>query len=332
MATIGANMLTLSDWAKRVDPEGKIPVIAELLEQTNDILNDMIWIEGNLPAGHQSTVRTGLPDVFWRLLNQGVQPSKSETAQIKDSTGMLEAYSELDVDVAKLNGNDPEFRLSEASPFLDAMSQEMAQTVFYGNVNSDPEEFNGLSVRYADLSADNAQNIVTAGGSGSDNSSIWLVVWSPNTVFGVFPKGSQAGLMHEDLGVVTVQGANGIATSRLRAYQDHWQWKAGLVVKDWRYAVRIANIDISDLPGGSAADLTERMIRAYHRIPNLRAGTPVFYMNRTVFQYLDIQRRTDVQTGGQLNYADVDGRIVPMFRGIPIRLVDQLLETEATVA
>lgn len=332
MATIGANMLTLADHAKRVDPQGRIPVIAELLGQTNAVLDDMIFVEGNLPNGHQSTVRTGLPDVFWRLLNQGVQPSKSTTAQIIDSLGMLEAYSEVDVDVAKLNGNSPEFRLSEAEPFIEAMSQEMAQTLFYGNSSADPEEFNGLSVRYASLSAQNAQNIVVGGGAGADNSSIWLVVWGPQTIHGIFPKGSNAGLMHEDIGLTTVQGANGIATSRLRAYQDHWQWKAGLVVKDWRYAVRIPNIDTSDLTGGSAAALTGLMIRAIHRIPNLRGGTPVFYMNRTLFQYLDLQRRADVQTGGQLNYAEVDGKVIPMFRGIPIKLVDQLLETEALVA
>lgn len=333
MATLSSNALTLADWAKRLDPEGKVPSIVELLAQNNEILADMQWIEGNLPTGHRTTVRTGLPTVAWRLLNQGVQPSKSVTAQVDESCGMLEAWSEVDKDLAMLNGNTAAFRLSEAQAFIESMNQEMGQTVFYGNSGLAPEEFNGLSVRYSSLSAANGQNIINAGGAGSDNTSIWLICWGQQTVHGVFPKGSKAGLIHEDLGEVTVETSAGIAGTRLRAYQDHWQWKCGLALKDWRYAVRIANIDVSNLVAkSSAADLIENMIKAIHRIPSLGMGKCAFYMNRTVKQMLDIQRRDDVQTGGSLVYNDVDGKLIPSFRGIPIRTCDAILETEAAVS
>ena len=56
--------------------------IIELLSQTNEILDDMLVVEGNLPTGHQTTIRTGLPQATWRLLNQGVQPGKSTTALV----------------------------------------------------------------------------------------------------------------------------------------------------------------------------------------------------------------------------------------------------------
>lgn len=336
MPVINATVLTLLDWAKRLDPSGKIAGIAELLSQSNEILQDMPFIEGNLPTGHQSSIRTGLPAVYWRLLNQGVATSKSTTAQVTDQCGMLEAWSECDVDLAKLNGNVGAFRLSEAMAFIEAMNQEMAQTLFYGNSGAAPEEFNGLAVRYATLNTattPSAANVLTGSGSGSDNSSIWLVGWGPNTVFGTFPKGSQSGLMHEDLGIVTIQDAVAIGTARMRAYQDHWQWKCGLVVKDWRYVVRIPNIDISNLVAkSSAADLVELMIKAIHRIPNLASCRPVFYMNRTCFQMLDIQRRDDVITGGGLTYENVDGKRMASFRGIPVRRCDALLETEATIS
>jgi hypothetical protein len=334
MATIGTTVLTLTDWAKRLDPKGKIPAIAELLNQNNEILYDMLYLEGNLPNGHQTTVRTGLPSVAWRLINNGVTPSKSTTAQIAEQAGMLEAWSEVDKDLAELNGNIGAFRLSEASAFIESMNQEMAQTLFYGNQGLSPEEFTGLSPRYSTISgATNGSNVLTGGGSGSDNSSVWLVCWGGQTVHGFFPKGSQAGLMHEDLGLQTVITSTGMGGGKLRAYQDHWQWKCGLAVRDWRYAVRICNIDISNLVAkSSAADLVELMIKAIHRIPFMNVGRPVFYMNRTCFQMLDIQRRDDVQTGGQLNYAEVDGRMTPMFRGVPIRKCDALLETESTVS
>lgn len=335
MATLGANVLTLADWAKRLDPDGKVPSIVELLAQTNEILMDMLWAEGNLPTGHRITVRTGLPTVAWRLLNQGTAPSKGTTAQIDEQVGILEAWSEVDKDLAELNGNQAAFRLSEASGFVEAMNEEMAGTTFYGNSGLAPEEFTGLAVRYSDIgsgSPANSQNILDGGGTGSDNSSIWLVVWGQNTLFGVFPKGSKAGLVHEDLGLVTVETTAGIAGNRLRAYQDRWQWKCGIALKDWRYAVRIANIDISNLVAKtSAADLIELMIKAIHRIPNLRAGRPAFYMNRTCFQMLDIQRRDDVISGGGLVYQNVDGVVIPTFRGIPVRICDALTETEAQV-
>lgn len=333
MATLGSNALTLADWAKRLDPDGKVPKIVELLSQTNEILADMLFVEGNLPTGHRTTVRTGLPTVAWRLLNQGVQPSKSTTAQIDEACGMLEAWSEVDVELAKLNGNAAAFRLSEARSFIEAMNNEMAQTLFYGNSSTAPEEFTGLAARYSSLSAANGQNIVSGSGSGSDNSSIYLVCWGDQTVHGIFPKGSKAGLEHNDLGEETVESTAGIAGSRLRAFRDQWKWKCGIALKDWRYVVRIANIDISNLIAkSSAADLIELMIKSIHRIQNLRMGKPVFYMNRSVFQMLDIQRRDDVISGGGLVYKDVDGMVVPTFRGIPIRICDALLETESAVS
>lgn len=333
MATLGTGALTLIDHAKRMDPSGKTATIVELLAQTNSILMDMLWVEGNLPTGTRTTVRTGLPTVYWRQFNEGVATSKSTTAQFDEQCGMLEAYSEVDEDLASLAGDLGAFRLSEAQSFLEAMSQELAQTVFYGNSGTAPKEFNGLSTRYALTSLPSGQNIVLGGGSGSDNSSIWLVVWGSNTVHGVFPKGSMAGLKHKDLGLCTVETVSGVAGSRMQAYREHFQWKAGLAVRDWRYAVRIANIDISALVAkSSAADLEDVLAKAYHRIPNISGGKAALYMNRTVFQMLDIQRRDDVQTGGQLKYENVDGVIRPHYRGIPIGLCDALLETEATVA
>jgi hypothetical protein len=332
MSTLNNKALTLSDHAKRIDPDGKTPKIVELLAQTNEVLDDMKFMEGNLPTGHRITVRVGLPQVFWRLLNAGVQPSKSQTAQIDEQCGMMEAWSEVDQEVAELNGNVNSFRLSEAQAFLEAMNQEMSSTLFYGNSSLSPEEFNGFSIRYSSLSGSaNSQNVISGGGAGSDNTSIYLVVWGENTCCGIFPKGSKAGLSHEDLGLQTIETTNGIAGDRMRAYQDHFKWKTGLALKDWRYVVRICNIDVSDLDTGSPADLINLMIKAIHRIPNINMGKACFYANRSILQYLDIQRRDDM-VGSALAYQDIDGKKVPHFRSIPLKVCDSLLETEATVA
>lgn len=337
-ATLQSNILTLHDWAKRLDPDGKTPEIVELLAQVNPILTDALFMEGNLPTGHRTTVRTGLPAVAWRLLNGGVVTSKSKTATIDEQCGMLEAWSEVDKDLCELNGNTASFRLSEAQAFIEAMNQEAASTLFYGNSGTNPEEFTGLATRYSSLSAGNGQNIVNANGSGSDNTSIWLCSWGANTLHGVFPKGSKAGLIHEDMGLVTVSGVAAGAEAgigqgtRMRAYQDHWQWKLGIALRDWRYAVRIANIDTSNLVAEtSAANLIKSMIKAIYRLPSTSLGKPVFYMNRTVAEMLDIQRFNAVAAAG-LRYEEVDGKQEMSFRGIPIRLNDALVNTEATVS
>ena len=333
MAVLATTSLTLADWSKRIDPEGRIPVVAELLSQSNQVLDDAVFLPGNLPTGHRVIIRTGLPQVYWRALNQGIPPSKSTTAQVDETCGMLEAFSEMDVDLAELNGNTDEFRLSEDVPFLEAMSQEMAQKLFYGNPATDPKFFLGLSPRYGAISgAPNAANILDAGGTASDNASIWLVVWDANTVFCPFPKGSKAGLIHEDLGIETVNNADG---SRLRAYRTRYQWKSGLVVKDWRFVVRIANIKIGALTSNtSPADIISLMSRALDRIPNLSMGRPVFYMNRTLYSFLRLQALN------KSNYAVTVEKGLNQFgtpttwaafEGVPLRRVDQLLNTEARV-
>lgn len=327
MAVKGLTALTLADWGKRVDANGKIDKIIELLGQTNPILEEMPFVEGNLPTGHRTTVRSGLPTATWRLLNYGVQPSKSTTVQITDSAGMLEAYAEVDKSLADLNGNTSEFRLSEDRAFIEAMNQQMAQTLFYGDTSVNPQQFMGLSSRYSSKSAGNGQNIIDAGGTGTDNTSIWLVVWGENTVHGIFPKGQKAGLQHHDLGEQTLQDANG---GKYQGYRSHYKWDNGLTLRDWRYVVRIANIDVSDLSvAGSAANIVSLMVKALHRIPNRGMGKPVFYMNRTVGQALDLQSLDKASLA--LTVKETEGDWWTAFRGIPIREVDAILETESRV-
>jgi len=294
-------------------------------------LQDILWKEGNLTTGHRVTVRVGLPTVYWRLINQGVPSSKAVSAQVDEACAVLESWSTIDKLLAELGGNLAANRLDEAVAHIEAMGQELASTLFYGAATN-PEEFIGLAARYSSLTATNGQNIISGSGSGSDNASIWLVGWGNNSIFGIYPKGTTAGLDREDMGLTTVTTTAGIGAGNMRAYQEKFGWQCGIALKDWRYVVRICNIDISNLVAkSSAADLIELMIKAIHRIPNIASVKPVFYMNRTCFQMLDIFRRDDVISGGGLSFETVDGKTQYSFRGIPVRLCDALLETEATV-
>jgi len=338
MATLAATNLTLADWAKRLDPNGSIAVIAELLSQTNEILSDAVFREGNLPTGHRVSIRTGLPSVYWRALNQGIPSSKSTTAQVDEACGILEARSEIDRDLAKLNGNTAEFRLSEDRAFIEAMNITQAQTMFYGNPSLDPKQYLGLAPRYSSLSGGNAQNIISAGGSNADNTSIWLVVWGDQTIFCPFPKGSTAGLIQEDKGEQTIfDGSN-----RMEALVSWYQWKNGLVVKDWRYAVRIPNIDVSDLIAAAntqaitaSTAIIKLMSRALDRIPYAGMGRPCFYMNRTVHSGLKLAALEKSNSVLAIESGlDQFGRTHSWtsFLGVPLRKCDALVNAEAVVS
>mgnify|MGYP003396868918 FL=1 len=330
MATLSSTNPTLADVAARLGPDGKIdPNIVEMLSETNEILDDMTFIEANGFTEHKTTIRSGLPSGTWRKLNYGVQPEKSRTVPIKDSLGMLETYAEVDKALADLNGNSAAWRLSEDRAFIEGLNQTMASTLFYGDSSLDPEKFTGLTPRYNLLSAENGINIVDAGGTGSDNASIWLIVWGPNTCHGIYPKGSPAGLQSRDLGEDTLIDAAG---GRYQGYRTHYKWDNGLTLRDWRYVVRIANIDVSDLTKNAASggDLIDLLTQAIELIPNLGMGRPVFYMPRKLRSFLRRQIANKV-AAATLTMEEVAGKKVVAVDGIPVRRTDALLLTEARV-
>ena len=336
MAASASTHPTLVDLVKRSDPDGKIATIAEILNETNEILNDMVWMEGNLPTGHRTTVRTGIPAPTWRKMYGGVQPTKSTTAQVTDNCGMLEAYAEVDKALADLNGNTSEFRLSEDAAHIEGMNQEMADTLFYGNESTEPEAFTGLSPRFNALtSANNSDNVIdgsASGDDGTDNASIWLVVWGPNTCHGIVPKGSIGGLQMTDKGQVTIEDVDG-SGGRMEAYRTHYRWDAGLTVRDWRYVVRIPNIDKSKLTvtAATGANLPDLMFQAMERIPNMALGRAAWYMNRTLITKLR-QQHTNGVSNSTLTMENLGGTMITSFHGVPIRRTDALAADEAQVA
>lgn len=322
---------TLLDLAKRQDPDGSIADVVELLNETNEVLQEMTWVEGNLQTGHRTTVRTGIPEPTWRKINGGVQPTKSTTAQITFNTGMLEAYAEVDKAMADLNGNTAAWRLSEERPHIEGMNQEMARTIFYGNETNQPEAFTGLTPMYNDPTAPSGDNIINGGGVGTNNASIWLIVWGPNSVHGIVPKGSKAGLQMSDKGQVTIENVDGQG-GRMEAYRTHWRWDGGLVNRDWRQVVRIPNIDKSALtPDASAgANLPDLMFEALERVGSLSLGRAAFYMPRGIMTKVR-QQATSAVKNSTLTVENIGGTMLTSFQGIPLRRVDALAADEAAV-
>lgn len=338
MATIGATFLDLIDLFKRSENQTlqQTAEIIELLKETNEILNDAIAVECNQGVLHRTTVRTGLPSATWGRLYQGIPQTKSTTAQVDDTTGFAEMLSSVDKRLLDLSGSPDAVRLSEATAHIEGMNQEIASKIFYGNTATDPEEFMGLAPRFNDLGAPNGNQIVDAGGSGTDNTSVWFVTWGDMAAHLLYPQGSNAGVSREDKGEQRVLDAS---SNPYYVLEELFRWHIGLSVRDWRKVARIANIDVSDLVGGSV-DILKYFRQAFWRVQKHRlpGENMVIYCNADVMEALDAQITPTVSTSTTTSSGNVrltpdqaTGKEILSYRGIPIRQCDAILNTEAEV-
>lgn len=331
MATIGNKFVDLIDIYKLQDGHGNYVPVIEILNEMNPILQDAIAVECNKGTTHLHTVRSGLPTVTWGKLYQGIPNSKGRTAQVEDTTGFVEGLSTVDCRLLELSKNKGAVRLSEAMGYLEAMNQEVSEKIFYGNSASDPEEFMGLAPRFNDLSAANGGQIIDAGGTGADNTSVWFVSWGDNQCQLLYPAGTMAGVQREDMGKQRVVDDNGNA---YYAEEEKFTWHVGMAVKDWRYVSRIANIDVSNMAAGSVA-LYDFMRKAYWKLQGRRipGGSLAIYCNRDVMEALDA---LNTNAGASDNFTrlkpmEIEGQEVLTYRGIPIRESDAILNNEARV-
>lgn len=358
---IGNTQFTLLDHAKRKDPDGKIARIVEMLNRVNNVMEDMAMIEGNTQTGHVTTVRTGLPSIAWRSINTGVQPSKSVTKQLTVAAGMLEGMGKVDEKLVELAEDGQAFRLSEVSPFMESFSQTLSTTLFYGDTRVNPDRFTGLSAYYANLNSsyqgnpdalvnpsttapDSGRNVFDASTNSAgetfgnpangNNTSLWLICWGEQSVHGFYPKGSKAGIYHEDKGKWLVDDGRGLGASYW-AWIDQYRAEMGLCVRDWRQAVRICNIDTVALASAgddvdTSQNLIKNAIQAVNYLQFPEAGKVAFYCNRFLKTYLEVKAVN--KSNNMISFETLeDGRKITKLMGYPVRRVDALLNTEAQV-
>jgi len=334
MATLSSTYLNLIDIHKQNDP--RTGEVIEVLKQQNPILDDATAMECNMGATHRHGIRTGLPTPAWGRLYKGIPQSKSQVQQVDDTTGFLEARSGVDTRALKLSKNPAALRLGEAMAHLESMNQEMASGLFYHDTATTPEKFKGLAARFGTKGGGGAGNqIIDAGGTGSDNTSIWFVTWGDHACHLLYPEGTKAGVERMDKGEQRVTDPNGDA---YYVKEETFEWHIGLAVKDWRYVSRIANVDVSELAAGNV-DLYSFMRKAYWKLQSRRmdgkTSRIAIYANRDVLEALD-----GLGTGGTGSAAneflrlvprELEGREVLTYRSFPLRETDALLNTEARV-
>lgn len=330
MATTAVNtgLPTLLDQAKRMDPNGAIAVIAEMLTQRNPFLEDAVFVEGNNGAGHKTTARTALPAVTRRQFNQGVAPTKSKTDQVNDACTNISGMSKVDATEVGLYGNGAAFRASEDEGFMQSMNNEAEKVIVYDSSKTDATQASGIAPRFDSTTGVGGSQVILhdAAAAGADQSSMYLMGWSPQTVFCFYPQGSKAGITHKDKGEQIVKDANNLEYLALVSF---WEWMFGVCVKDFRYVVRIANIDTGNLAATGNA-LIQTAVKAYHQLYSTKGVKLAWYCNRKVATYLHLQAM-DAVKNSTLTIDNVAGKPVTHLLGIPVRETDAITNTESPV-
>lgn len=313
---------------------GKITsTIIDLFIQSNTMLEDAVAIECNDGTTHKTTVRNGAPEVQFRKFYQGVPCSKGDYTQVEDGVSMILDYSSVDKKLADLNNDTNQFRLNEADAHIQGINNTLQENVIYGNKGVDTSAFDGFATRYntiSDTKGDVGYQVIDAGGTGSNNTSIYLISWGEKTTHLIYPKGSKAGLEHKDLGEQTVKDSKG---GEYQAYRDSFSWDVGLCLRNYRSCGRIANIDVTKLGTANAPDLIELMVKEYYRCKKhakMAKAKMVWYVNETVETYLHLQAMN--KNNVRLAIDEVAGEPVLTFLGIPVKCCDAILDTEARVA
>lgn len=327
-----ANYATMADLASRMDEKGGIAKIAEILSTEKPILQYLKFMECNMTEGHKHNVRTGLPDVTWRRMYKGVQPSKSTVASMIDTTGNLEAYAEVDKDLADINGNTAAFRLSEDRAFLERMSQEMETTILYGDVSKSPDKFTGIAARYSSKKAANARNLICCNDTPSGKvTSCYFLSFTEKTLSGIYPKGSKVGLQRTDKGQVTLRDENG---HPFEGYQTHYKWQAGVTLSDWRGCSRLANIEVTKLMD-PASDYFTKGILLQKLMEAKNAIKPEYKSSCRLFVPQDVANALEVialeKSNNALSIKEAAGQFKTYFFEFPVEICDSISLDETVI-
>ena len=337
------DQLTLLELAKRTNM-GALVAIVEVLDETNEWLEDAIWLEANQPMSHITTQRTSKPSGTWRKLNEGVAPESSSTNQITEGIGILEAYSRVDVMLAKLSGNINRFRSGEDKAFVQGLSEELSKVMFtdetgsatialpYGTIDNHPERFNGLPARLDDAGLFNVHPQGSAQAL-TDDTSIYVVQWGEDKCHMIYPKGSPTvGVQHQNLGEQTIDVTTVAGTpSLMQAFVSHFILNPGFVVRDDRCIRRIPGFKTSMIKGvtysfhDTGHPGHHKLIEVLNALPYKGLGARI-YANNTLKTQMDILAVD--KNNVMYNIENWSGRPITTFKGVPVRRVDAIKNAE----
>ena len=330
--------------AAKMTNNNEIVDVAEVLNETNDIISDAIVQRANDITSHVVSRRTALPAVSWVKVGNGWNATTGLLNQVRETMGMLKARYSCSEDIMRIQPNPAKFRMQQERAYIESMGQELANTLV-GNASAGalsptvapPEEFAGFQYRYASISSADTSYVVNNGNdSGSDNTSIWFVQWKPGGVYLIHPRNTEGGgLKKMDKGLQLISGDNSVAstsatlqnpTNQLWSYLTEFSWDVGLCVEDTRCVKRLANIDSVSTETNTLNE--DKIIQIRN---NFKTNDTIYmYCNETVFTQLQILAKDKTNVHWTEN--NPFGKPQMYFLDMPIRRCDAITNVEATLS
>ncbi len=320
------DQLTPLEIAKRFGDKQTIFII-ESLTQTNELLLDAVIGEASDGTVNRTTQRVTRPHGTRRIYGQAIASESSQTRQIEDGIEMIEAYSDIEADMADHSPNKKALIDSEDRAFLEGIGETQVEDLLYAKREDGLEFIDGLYVRFPEK-IDN-QTVFGVETTGSNFASIILVKWAEDKAKLIYPRGvSGLGVSAEwrgkqDVSVLKPDGTLGTLPMYRTFYKTHF----GITVRQGQAIKRIANINpLTSDP----QKIMAKLIAARNKLAR-GGGTVVAYMNADVKTLLDTY--TQVTNQRQLVTKDDPwGRPMTAFGEIRFRQIDKMLSTESLVA
>lgn len=334
MATVTANKYKdLIDLRQEGAFDSGETSVIQLFSQNNSVLEDAVLQKCNKGGSHVVAVQRSLPGASWIGYNQGVEATSSQTSSFTVGTGMIQSASQVDVNLLKGVNNPAEVRSNEAMAHIESLGQNVASSFFYGNANVNGNQITGVAPMFNSLTNGiNSTQVIDGGGTTNDNTSVWVLTWGNNKTSLVYPENSKntMGISREDMGKVQAFDSN---SNTFWVMEDRFMWHGGVAVADYRYVVRIANIDISKLKDGTT-NIYKLLVEAGYIHHTMAMGNDMntaIYCNRDIMQALDSQATNKGSESLQVTPSEIQGKMITTYRGVKVSRTDALLSTESRV-
>lgn len=347
--TLAGDNLTMYDIVQGYGDANVNKRVIPILAKRNAFIRDAVWKASTHMDKNVETVQAFKPVSSIGAYGKGTKSSKGATKQITDQIGFIENRSIVDARMGDLGL--AEFQMARRNSddmIVDALADDAERYMFYGQYKPTDGTrglFDGIATRYGTLSGEYGKQVIDAGGTGSDNMSFYGITWSDQDTFCLYPKGADMGLKITDKGERTTRDEDG---NEIDTLQTYFQWYLGLATPNYKNNFRVANIDLSDLSTGSAANLIQKILdgirllqdppngfapldgRGYDaKIQRVGGAKTAIYCCPTLYYFLEDQANAKTVNG--LTMGQAFGTQYPLVRGVPVRLTNGLVTSETRV-
>lgn len=298
-------------------------VLGEIQMQM-DFLDDAIWFPTTHGSYNKAFQARSLGKGAFSKTNGAVPIIASDGEEVVEPVKLYEGDSYVDERVLKGVVDAYKVRDSQDAMNMEGMLQDWLYNLIYATLASSPDGFKGFAARRPTI--DNKTCFSFAGTASGALSSGYLIEFSRRGFYMAYPEGAGTpGFVNEDRGRNSVPAPDG--NGNMWAWIRHYEIYGALVERNPRALIRLANIN----PAGGTGDFASApFLKAKRWLPSGGRGAVSFFTR-------NVAARIDEHCASKSNAAygirDIEGYgPVSTIYGVPVRIMDPLLETEATVS